>query len=266
MGAETRERYAHEGQSLLAIFEFLSKIDKPPPGTLQAVIDRVGGGQSKGLDGARRVPNLVVTTDLIAITALLHDKALAPILKDEHVEALQTTDGARVLAEQLRSMLVTLESNSQYKAKGGRTEEAAARAQAAGSWNAAPAPAQAAKSAERADALKELVSHPDFLSCRREHSERTWAAEDALVRAPDGPFASPTKTGGTARAAIEVLQEVRSEMRTVHAYQDAAEPLPGQLSADALRVMQLTKRFPKVAADVMARHRQNLRTRNQFAN
>lgn len=92
-------------------------------------------------------------------------------------------------------------------------------------------------------------------------------AEDALVRAPDGPFASPTKTGGTARAAIEVLQKMRSEMRTVHAYQDAAEPLPGQLSADALRVMQLlTKRSPKVAADVMARHPQNLRTRNQFAN
>lgn len=39
VGAETRERYAHEGKSLLAIFEFLSKIDKLPPGTLQAVID-----------------------------------------------------------------------------------------------------------------------------------------------------------------------------------------------------------------------------------
>lgn len=114
VGAASKEKMAQEGRSLLAVFEFLSKV-VPPPGTLQAAIDAVGG-TSKLLDGWRRVPHLVVTTDLISITALLNDKALAPVLKDEHAEQISSEGGARALALQGQQMLITLETKCQYAA------------------------------------------------------------------------------------------------------------------------------------------------------
>ena len=52
-------------------------------------------------------------SDLISIIALLNDKALAPVLKDEHAEQISSEGGARALALQVQQMLITLETNCQ---------------------------------------------------------------------------------------------------------------------------------------------------------
>ena len=52
VGSKTRQRFARENESMLAIFEFLAK-QEPPPGTFQAVINCLAGARSKKLDGMR---------------------------------------------------------------------------------------------------------------------------------------------------------------------------------------------------------------------
>ena len=104
VGSKTRQRFARENESMLAIFEFLAK-QEPPPGTFQAVINCLAGARSKKLDGMRRVLGIVIETDRDQVIKLLRRDELALVLKEEHAEALETDEAARGLAQQVVSIL-----------------------------------------------------------------------------------------------------------------------------------------------------------------
>ena len=97
VGSKTRQRFARENESMLAIFEFLAK-QEPPPGTFQAAIDCLAGARSKKLDGMRRVlgihVGIVIETDRDQVIKLLRRDELALVLKEEHAEALETDEAA----------------------------------------------------------------------------------------------------------------------------------------------------------------------------
>jgi hypothetical protein len=286
VGDKSRVTLAAEGRSLLAVYEYLAA--KPPPtGTFQRAIDSLPGAESKKLNGIRRVLGITVQEDLSKIDTMLRSPELEPILKEVHIEALKSDTSARELSTHVRSMLITMEGNSQYAPKTGRTQAAAAAAPAPAAApaaaragpTAAPAPAEPAQGAapapapapgaggaepaegaagggvaggaqEEPDVLKGLISSPAFLACRLTHSERTWEAAEALARVPGGPFSSPSGTGETARAARDVISKMRESMRTVHSYQAADEPSTSAVDPDGLRLMQLAKKYPKAVKDI----------------
>ena len=124
-GPETAAKLAEGEKSLLAVYEFLAQ-ERPPMGTFQSAIDTLPGASSKKLDGMRRVLSLSITTDLDKLTSLLRHRDIKPILKAEHTESLSSADDTKALAKLVQAMLVTLERNSQYAPKRGRTEEARA--------------------------------------------------------------------------------------------------------------------------------------------
>ena len=95
VGSKTRQRFARENESMLAIFEFLAK-QEPPPGTFQAVINCLAGARSKKLDGMRRVLGIVIETDRDQVIKLLRRDELALVLKEEHAEQALETDEAAV--------------------------------------------------------------------------------------------------------------------------------------------------------------------------
>ena len=123
VGSKTRQRFARENESMLAIFEFLAK-QEPPPGTFQAAIDCLAGARSKKLDGMRRVlgihVGIVIETDRDQVIKLLRRDELALVLKEEHAEALETDEAARGLAQQVVSILGVLEKNSKHAHKQAR--------------------------------------------------------------------------------------------------------------------------------------------------
>ena len=115
VGSKTRQRFARENESMLAIFEFLAK-QEPPPGTFQAVINCLAGARSKKLDGI----GIVIETDRVQVIKLLRRDELALVLKEEHAEALETDEAARGLAQQVVSILGVLEKNSKHAHKQAR--------------------------------------------------------------------------------------------------------------------------------------------------
>ena len=289
VGDKSRVERAANGESLLAVYDYLAAVP-PPTGTFQTAIDNLPGAESRKLNGIRRVLGITIQTDLSKITAMLRSPQLAPILQEVHIEALKSDASTRNLSTHVRTMLITMEGNSQYAPKRGRTQAAVAVAAAARAGptpttptrrapapapaepadGAAPAPAPAQAQAEPAegaaggvaggaeeesDVLKGLVSEPAFLACRLAHSERTWEAAEELARVPGGPFSSPTGTGETARTARDVIVKMRTSMRTVHSYQAAEEPSASAVDPDALRIMQLSKKYPKAVKDIENREK-----------
>ena len=121
VGSKTRQRFARENESMLAIFEFLAK-QEPPPGTFQAAIDCLAGARSKKLDGMRRVLGIVIETDRDQVIKLLRRDELALVLKEEHAEALETDEATVSHSRSCPSSACSRRTASTHTSKQAATE------------------------------------------------------------------------------------------------------------------------------------------------
>ena len=160
-------------------------------------------------------------------------------------------------------------SGRQAAACGARSGRPAGEEGAAHAAGAAPTAAGAGEarppqpdSDAPTSAYAALASSQAFASVGRMHSERTLGAARAIVAAQGGPFTSPTKTGETRRQAEEVLDVLSKTFRTVHSHQEdppsGFESGSSTVNRDAVRLLELATKYPKVARGVVRDARDKL--------
>ena len=262
---------ASEGRSALAIYEFLAK-EAPAPAAFQAAIDSLPGAieNSKLLYGKRRVRSLTFHTELDHLVELLRHPHLQPVLKEEHVKAVEEPDTTRSLALEVQKMLATLETNCEVITRTAAATAAAARRRsgAASARSAADALVNLggrgdSDGEEEEDPLRQLgvlcARQPGLASRSKKRSaslperQAMGAFVRGVVSVGEGGkcalFAVGPKLAGVlaseGRSALAIYEFLAKEAPAPAAFQAAIDSLPGAIENSKLlygkrRVRSLT--------------------------
>ena len=242
----TNDELALTDQSLFSIYEWLAEANDIPPSLFQRAISEVPGATCKKLKGVNVWRAFKVEERLDELRKLLNMPEMRAVLAKEHLAALGSEESARTLTKEFAAKLIALRKKCSKHT--GRTDAAADRRRAAAGPDDDDGDDNDEERRSPEPYPPSLAGSSTLLATRPRHSERTHGSYREIIEAQDGEFLSPTGTGQTKRAALEVLDKVHRSLRK----HQQAHPEQPSFDYDRMRAMELASKYPKIAKSVHA--------------